>query len=108
MATFRVKVELRTDGGMVCATPTEERSVLVACHTAADARGLAINEAYRLAEERGEVISHVRPVLVTRVKDRPIPGRQYRLTGGGEDASILRGDSWEASEVRTYPIARKV
>lgn len=38
--------------------------------------------------------------------DKPEYGKQYRLTGSSEKASILRGDSWADSEVARHTIAR--
>jgi len=105
---FRVTLTYREDDGQAYSMPTARADVLVNAPSAADSRDGGIRRLYELAAERGETISHASPVLVRRVQDRPIPGRQYRLTGDSETPSILRGDSWEASEVREYPIASKV
>lgn len=34
------------------------------------------------------------------MKDKPQPGKQYRLTGGSSDKAISNGHSWAESEVK--------
>jgi hypothetical protein len=39
-------------------------------------------------------------------KNEPIPGVQYRLTGGPDVPSIQRGDTWAASRIKPGEDAR--
>jgi hypothetical protein len=47
-------------------------------------------------------ISSIR-IITPKEKDKPEDGKQYRITGTPDDASIERGDSWKESEVKTKP-----
>ena len=54
----------------------------------------------RKAQDAAELEAQRNPAPIQRADDSPEPGKQYRLTGGSGTPSIMRGDSWAASEVK--------
>lgn len=38
--------------------------------------------------------------IISKVEDRPEPGKQYRLTGGSGEKAISKGNTWAESEVK--------